>query len=124
MTRKPPLKIVPESPPHPTDPPRQLGDHGRQFWRLVTSEYDIVDSGGREILMQCCAALDRAEALRSQIDADGEVLRVKGGVKSHPALRDELACRAFITRSIARLGLDVEPIRAGAGRPPGSYTVR
>jgi hypothetical protein len=39
--------------------------------------------------------------------------------KAHPALRDELALRAFITRTLQRLGLDVEPVRAGVGRPGG-----
>ena len=45
----------------------------------------------------------------------GTVLR--GTVRANPLLRDELACRAFITRTLARLQLDVEPSRrlAAAG---------
>jgi hypothetical protein len=34
-------------------------------------------------------------------------------------LRAELANRAFVVRSLARLGLDVEPVRP-MGRPPGA----
>ena len=104
----------------PGTPPRPLGNDGAGLWNAITSSYDISDEGGREILAQACAALDRAEALRAQIDSDGEILRTKTGLRDHPGLRHELACRAFITRSLARLGLDVEAIKP-IGRPPGRY---
>jgi hypothetical protein len=35
------------------------------------AEYDLQDCGGREMLAQACAALDRAESLRERIDQDG-----------------------------------------------------
>ena len=35
----------------------------------------LSDTGGLEMLAQACQALDRAEALRSEIDRDGEVIR-------------------------------------------------
>ena len=70
------------------------------------------------MLAQACAGLDRAEALRAQIDADGEVIRGRDGLKDHPALKHELASRAFVVRTLARLGLNFEPLRAGVGRPP------
>ena len=37
-----------------------------------------------------------------------------------PLLKHELAARAFVVRTLARLGLDLEPVRAGPGRPPGA----
>ena len=49
-------------------------------------DYEISDSGGLEMLMQACAALDRAEALRIEIDRDGEVIRARSMVRDHPAL--------------------------------------
>nr|WP_210328497.1 hypothetical protein [Mesorhizobium amorphae] len=56
----------------------------------------------------------------AQIDADGAVLRVKGGgLKDHPALKHEIAARSLCIRTLARLGLDLEPLRSGPGRPPG-----
>ena len=119
MTNNPPFKVVGTAA-DLSQPPRQLGEHGLKLWETIVAEYRVDDAGGREILAQCCSALDRAESLRAAIDADGEVLRSRNGVKSHPALRDELACRAFITRAIARLGLDVEAIRP-MGRPPKGY---
>ncbi len=118
MAKKPSLQIVSEASTTSTQPPRTLGNHGRSLWNRVLSDYDISDSGGLEILAGACAALDRAERLREQIDADGEVLRARGGaIKDHPGLKHELANRAFVARSLSRLGLDVEPVR-NPGRPP------
>lgn len=113
------LELIRSDPPLTPAPPRPLGEHGTALWRSVTGEYGIEDAGGIELLAQACAALDMAEACRAEIDRDGPVLRLKGGaLKDHPALKHELANRAFVTRCIARLGLDVEAIKP-VGRPPG-----
>jgi hypothetical protein len=80
------------------------------------SEYEIADSGGLEMLLQACAALDRAEALRREIDHDGAVIRTRGTVRDHPALKHELANRAFVVRTLARLGLNFETVKP-VGRP-------
>lgn len=114
---KPPLSIV-----NPTvtaaSPPRQLGDHGLTLWNAIMIEYRIDDRAGRELLCQACAAADRVEALASQISADGEVIHGRAGPKAHPALRDELANRAFVVKTLERLGLNLEAIRPSPGRPP------
>jgi hypothetical protein len=44
------------------------------------------------------------------------VVQTGSGPKAHPALRDELAGRAFIVRTLERLGLNVETIKP-MGRP-------
>jgi len=112
---KPKLQVV--RPDHdPTAPPRRLGEHGSALWARVMAEYQIVDSGGVELLAQACAALDRAEALRERIDKDGEIIAGPSGPRDHPGLKHELASRAFVTRCIGRLGLDVEPVQR-IGRP-------
>jgi hypothetical protein len=98
-------------------PPRPLDVHGMALWARVMSAYRIEDEGGIEILAQICAALDRAEALREAINRDGEVIATKTGPKAHPALRDELANRAFVVRGLERLGLNIETIKP-PGRPP------
>ena len=98
-------------------PPRPLDPHGMALWDRVQSEYAIADVGGIEILAQICAALDRACSLRAAINRDGEVITIKGVPKAHPALRDELANRAFVVRSLERLGLNIETIK-----PPGRPT--
>ena len=101
-------------------PPRPLGGYGAELWRAITSEYSFDDTPGREMLYHACAALDRAEDCAAQIAVDGPVLRTKSGFREHPALRCELASRSFCVRTLARLGLDYEPVKA-VGRPPSAY---
>jgi hypothetical protein len=57
---------------------------------------------------------------RDAIDRDGELIRGKAGAKEHPLLKHELAARAFVCRTLQRLGLDVEAIKP-QGRPPGTW---
>ena len=60
----------------------------------------IDDSAGCELLAQACTALDRAEGLAERIAADGEVIHTEAGPKAHPAVKDEIACRAFVCRAL------------------------
>ena len=100
---------------------------GAQKWRKIRpaqtrpqplpKRHRIEDCGGLEILTQACQALDRAEGLRGEIERVGEVLRLGDTIKYHPALKPELANRAFIVRTLVRLGLNFEPVRAAVGRP-------
>lgn len=122
MSKKPVLKVVKPSG-IGAKPPRTLGNHGQSLWNRITNEYAVEDAAGREILTLACQALDRAESLREQIDGDGEVLMTRNGfAKEHPALRAELASRAFVAKMLLRLGLDVEPMRPGPGRPGGVHS--
>jgi hypothetical protein len=123
-TRNPPLTSI-DPPSSAIEPPRSLGHHGLNLWNAVLNAYDIHDVGGRELLALACQTLDRVESLSEQIRVDGEVFRDGiGRLKAHPALRDELAGRAFIARTLERLGLNVETIKS-PGRPDkhwrGSY---
>jgi hypothetical protein len=98
-------------------PPRPLGSHGTALWDRVQCEYAIADCGGVELLCQACQALDRAESLAEAIAVDGPVIRTRNGVpRSHPAVRDELQCRAFIVKTIEKLGINFESIKP-IGRP-------
>src|SRR5215471_8985287 len=102
-------------------PPRPLGDHGMALWRSITDDFDISDAAAIELLTLACQALDRAEACRVRIDADGEISTVNGQPgRAHPLLRDELANKAFVTKALERLGLTTEPTKA-VGRPAGSW---
>jgi hypothetical protein len=113
------LKLVSSSATSTFGPPRPLGEHGMALWRSVTSQYAIEDAAGIEILQTACQALDRAEALKAQIDADGPVVRTKTGLRDNPLLKHETASRSLCIRTLARLGLDLEPLHAGPGRPGG-----
>jgi hypothetical protein len=105
--------------PKPPTPPGKLGATGASLWKDITSAYEFGDRASYEALYQACAAADRAETCRKQIDADGEVIRGKTGLRDHPLLKHEIAARAFVVRTLGRLGLDLEPVRSGPGRPPG-----
>jgi hypothetical protein len=91
------------------------------LWCRITSAYNVTDAGGVELLTLACQALDRAESLRGQIDADGEIVRVRTGLRAHPALKVELENRSLVSKLLVRLGLDMEvspePPRT-VGRPP------
>lgn len=121
---KPPLELVnpltnqAKSPRSLREPLRNLGEAGLSLWKRVMSEYAIEDCGGIELLALACQALDRAESLRKQIDQDGEVIRARGMIKSHPSLRDELQNRAFVAKTLTNLGLNYEAIKP-VGRPGG-----
>jgi hypothetical protein len=100
-------------------PPRPLGPEGRGLWDRVQREYDVSDPAGIEFLTLAAESLDRARSLSEAIQRDGEVIRTPSGIRTHPAVREELANRAFVTRTLQRLGLNFEPLRTGPGRPPG-----
>ena len=120
MTKKPRLTLVDQSTITSLAPPATFDKTGATLWRSVVTEYDIRDSGGLEILRQACEAADRVQEFSRVIARDGPMLRTKQGPKDHPLLKHELAARAFVVRSLHRLGLDVEPVKA-IGRPPGSF---
>jgi P27 family predicted phage terminase small subunit len=102
-------------------PPPTLGKTGLSLWNRVQQEYAISDVGGLETLFQTCAAADRAGELSAQIDRDGAVIRTpNGSLREHPALRGEMAARSFICRTLARLGITLEPLKP-VGRPPGAF---
>jgi hypothetical protein len=43
-------------------------------------------------------------------------IHTRGGIKMHPGVKDELACRGFVCRTLHRLGLNVETIKPMADR--------
>lgn len=108
---KPPFTVI-GSAATPVQPPRPLGQYGKNLWDRIQKDYAITDTGGIELLAQMCQAVDRAEELAERIAADGAVLQTRSGPRSHPSIRDELACRAFICRTIQRLGLNLEPLQS------------
>jgi hypothetical protein len=115
IPKKPALTVVGSAATVPA-PPRPLKAAGMSLWNRVQGEFQIVDSGGVEVLAQACGALDLVEALGEAIERDGPVIHTRAGPKSHPAIRDQLAARALCARLLARLGITSENIQA-PGRP-------
>jgi hypothetical protein len=117
VAKNPPLTVVDLASTVPQPPPN-LGPAGVTLWQSIMSEYDISDAGGRALLEQCAFAYDRAERLRAEIDAAGEIIRGARGPREHPGLRGELAARAFVVRTLQRLGINLEAVRQCPGRRP------
>jgi hypothetical protein len=112
------LKVVNPTSGTTPEPPGDLGPTGRGIWDGILAEFLFDTRSALETLFQACAAADRAAELRAVIDRDGPVIYTKAGMRDHPALKHELANRAFVVRSLARLGCDLEPV-GPIGRPPG-----
>jgi hypothetical protein len=120
-SRKPLLALVDSEATISIQPPFTLGKAGRSLWDRIQSEYDVSDAGGIEMLAQICAAADLAERLQEEIESDGAVVRSRGTVRSHPAVKDLIAARSFVTRGLIKFGLNFEPVRSSGGRPGGSF---
>ena len=123
---------MPKTPAHPAltvvspdatgdSPPHELGQHGRQLWDALQREYGIADRGGIELLAQACGAKDLIETLGEAIARDGPVVYGRAGPKAHPAVKDQIAARAFLVRTLEKLGVTSEAVKPGPGRPPSSY---
>lgn len=102
-----------------TKPPRKLGRHGTALWKTIMRDYVIDDAADLETLALACEQMDRCQECRDQIDADGLVTRTKHGLKDHPLLKIELAGRAYVTRTLNRLGLGT--LTRPVGRPPAPH---
>src|SRR5262249_27643501 len=84
-------------------PPRPRGRHGMALLRSIMDEYQISDSGGIELLTLACQALDRAEQLGDLIDHAGVgSISESGLARSNPMVKDQLACRAFVVKTLER----------------------
>lgn len=124
MKKNPPKLMVVDAPPPAAmtpAPPPGLAEAGAKLWQSIQEEYRIDDAGGRAMLGEICRAADRAAECAELIARDGATIRTKAGLKEHPLLKIELSSRSFVVRSLHRLGLDIEPTRDTAGRPPGSF---
>jgi hypothetical protein len=110
MAKKPTLKPLGSSL-DPTAPPASLGKAGAKLWSSIMAEYEVSDAGGLALLSLACEAVDGIAEDAATIARDGRLVRGKFGVREHPLLRHQLAQRAFVCRTLQRLGLNLE------GRP-------
>jgi hypothetical protein len=126
VSRKPSTKLaVVQQPPEQEQypPPPDLNETGAALWRDIVSVYEFSDLASYETLFQVCASADRATECAEEIAKTGVLMRNSntGTVRGNPLIKDELALRAFICMALARLGLDLEPLRDRPGRPPNAY---
>ena len=101
-------------------PPTTLSRASKVLWRSLQAEYGIIDAGGLAVLQQACEALDRLRQAQAAILKDGPVVVDRfGQQKPHVMLATERDSRSAFMAAIKHLGLDIEPLRPGPGRPGG-----
>lgn len=103
-------------------PPPHLSEEARREWLRLTEEYDLEDSAARLILTTAFEAFDRMRgAQRDLAAAGGCTFKDRfNKPKVHPAVAVERDARAAWLAALKQLNLDLEPLREGPGRPPGT----
>lgn len=118
-----PLSVVGRLP--TVEPPFPLGPAGLGLWDSILADFTIEDSAGLAMLAQAAAVADRAAMLAEVVARDGPIIMGKNRApRTNPAVRDEISCRSFIVRTLQRLGVNMEPVRASVGRPPAAWKPR
>jgi hypothetical protein len=87
-----------------------------ELWNSIQGEYAISDSGGIELLLQGCALADRIAGLVAEIARTGLMIPTKQGSRSNPLLKEEVAARSLLIRTLQKLGVTEESIKP-VGRP-------
>jgi len=90
------------------EPPAHLSERSKALWRAVVPS--LAASPQRQAAVQVALeALDRADAARRQIEAEGMV--VSGGKMPHihPLLKVEKDARQLFARLWAQLGMAADP---------------
>ena len=116
------LKPVPDSPAIPDAPraPDYLGEPERELWTRLQAEYALTDSPALVLLDQLCRNLQLARECRERVERDG--LMSKG--KEHALLRTWRDAEKQVGAALKSLNFDLEPLRPGPGRPPGTFPKR
>lgn len=86
-------------------PPADLAERGAAFWREVTGAYEL-RTDERQLLAEACRCLDRLDALRAAVEADGLVVKdTRGRVALHPAATEERQVRLLLRLLLGQLDL-------------------
>lgn len=93
--------------------PRGLSAPSRALWEAIVADYVLMPHH-LSLLEQAMRSLDRAEAARRLVDAEG--LLVAG--KLHPLTRVERDSRDQFARIVKQLGLDLEALPPPSSRRP------
>lgn len=102
-------------------PPAHLSPAAKSLWKRICEENDLPDCAGQVLLESALSARDRWEEARRLIAREGCVTCDRFGQKhAHPAVAIERDSKATMERAFRALHLDLEPLRDGPGRPPGT----
>lgn len=97
----------------------RLSSEATTFRRCVLRDFAL-DESGQLLLRQACEALDRVREAQRLLSRDGVVVYDRWKqAKPHPAVQVEATARFQLLRCLKQLGIDLEPLEPGPGRPPG-----
>ena len=89
--------------------PKHLQGAGRTMWHRLRGDYAIDDAAGLALLEAACAAYQRAEAARAQVDREGSTVPDRfGQMRAHPAVAIERDARSVMIRALRALKLSPE----------------
>jgi hypothetical protein len=91
-----------------TPVPDGLASRGQAFWDHATSAFEL-DRHEQELLTQVCRLLDRADALRVDIEQYGVVLvSSRGDRRPNPAVAEERQVSLAVGRLLGQLEIPAE----------------
>jgi hypothetical protein len=89
------------------------------MWRGIMEQVIIDDYASLELLQSVCEAGDIVAECERRVAEEGVTSATNTGLlREHPAVKTAIQYKAFISRSLARLGLLTEALKA-VGRPAG-----
>lgn len=97
--------------------PKHLSAEARGWWDRIAAEYEL-DDAALLILESAFESFDRMREAQGILRKEGITLTDRFGQrKQHPATLVERDARASMLRCLKQLGLDLEPLNPGVGRP-------
>jgi len=101
--------------------PKSLTKESKKLWNEIVSQFAIDDAPGLAILETALLAKDRAEQLRTAINAAALMFKdARGQPKAHPLLCEERGARSAFLAGMKALQLEIPTKKAKKGRPLGS----
>lgn len=99
-------------------PPEHLSAEAREWWRLVTVDFEL-EPHHVKLLQAAAEAWDRTQQARQAVAQDGITFRdSSGNLKANPAVAIERDARTLFARLVRELDLD-GGAPAESRRPPG-----
>ncbi len=100
----------------PKTPPG-LCPEAQAFWKKIVSSWVLEDSA-LMMLQQACEALTHVREAEAVIRKEGMTIKDRfKQVRPHPCIAVIRDCRVLLLRYLKTLGLDLEPLQDGPGRP-------
>jgi P27 family predicted phage terminase small subunit len=104
---------------HDPKPPKQLSKEAKAWWRKIVASWELDDAA----LLLLESTLEQFDTMRKA----QELITTQGltyvdrfnQIKPNPATVIERDAKQGLLRGIRALGLDLEPLNSGPGRPPG-----